>query len=386
MPTRPEAPVHSEEAEFLGPNDDRWYRTQIPDWIALCPQVNHTAYRLYVIIRSLILEKQPKKVRLLSHEQLAFLLPGPNGKPSGVRTVKDALQVLTEVGLISNPDGERIITSSGKGTIRTRRRYQLHDWPTAELALKVWRNAFDKLDAFTEDWRETRTDVFAGEDVGRNSAPRTEQPCDTAQASAVPTPDGAGGDVSAGQFVGRNSAKAGRDSARRRRNSARHADVTSDDATSLKQFPEGSPSSSSGGTQDSREEEEEQPSARTTGVTPLDLVLAATDATEAEARELVEILRPEAKKSLGGFIRTLADRGDLSHRLWLLRRERVPQPRTGASEAAGPDAVCAEHREPLDCPVCVVLHPRMAQRLLDRFGPVRRPDLVARLAPADASS
>ncbi|MGW9351745.1 hypothetical protein [Nocardiopsis flavescens] len=142
-------------------------------------------------------------------------------------------------------------------------------------------------------------------------------------------------------------------------------------------------SSSSGGTQGSGKEEEEPPSARTTGTTPLELVLAATDATEAEARALVEVLRPEAKKSLGGFIRTLATRGDLDHRLWLLRRERAPQPRMGASEATGPDAVCSEHREPLDCPVCAVLHPRMAQLLLNKFGPVRRPDLAARLAPAD---
>src|SRR5699024_4907429 len=169
----------TEAFEFFSYSDECWYSTQIPDWIALCPQVTHTAYRLYVIVRSLILEKQPKKVRLLSDEQLAFLLPGPNGKPSGVRTVKDDLKVLTDVGLVCNPDGERIVTSRGKVSISTRRRYQLHDWPTAKVAMTVWRNTFDKLDAYTEDWRETRTDVFPGQNVMQNSAPRTDQGNDT---------------------------------------------------------------------------------------------------------------------------------------------------------------------------------------------------------------
>src|SRR5690625_4434278 len=294
----------TEDVEFIGPNDDGWYRTQIPDWIALCPQVTHTAYRLYVIVRSLILEKRPtKKVRLLSHEQPAFLLPGPNGKPSGVRTVKDALQVLTQIGLVSNPDGERIVTSGGKGVIHTRRRYQLHDWPTVKVSMTVWRNSFDKLDAFTQDWRQTRTDVFAGENVGRDSAPRSDQAQDTGSGTPDATPQD---DVSAGENVGRDSARRRRDSARRRRDSARrrrdsarNADTTSDDVAPLKQFPQGVSSSSGGSStspapQDPGEEEEENsPTAKKTP-DAAETVMARTDATAEEAEAVVDAIETEA--------------------------------------------------------------------------------------------
>jgi hypothetical protein len=356
MSTHPETP-DTDEAEFVGPTDDGWYRTQIPDWIALCPQVNHTAYRLYVIIRSLILEKQPRKVRLLSHEQLAFLLPGPNGKPSGVRTVKDALQVLTEVGLVSNPDGERIVTSGGKGVIHTRRRYQLHDWPTAKVAMTVWRNAFDKLDAFTKDWRETRTDVFAGENVGRNSAPRSDQAPDIGEEALDATPTG---DVSAGQFVGRNSAKTGRDSARRRRNSARHADTTSNDADSLKQFPQGA-SSSSGITGTSptpvgaREDEDESPTATTASVTAQD-VMSRTDASAEEAEAVLDAIESDAERrkvDVGSLRRYVAefDARDLNRFLRKIRAQRTPEPRTGASVPRA-RTVCAMHGIQGACPAC----------------------------------
>lgn len=63
----------------------------------------------------------------------------------------------------------------------------------------------------------------------------------------------------------------------------------------------------------------------------MDLISAETDATEDEAQKLVEMLRSEATKSLGGFIRRLADNGDLDHRLWLLRRQGAPQARVGGT-------------------------------------------------------
>ncbi|MEE2040920.1 hypothetical protein Q8791_27235 [Nocardiopsis sp. CT-R113] len=90
-------------------------------------------------------------------------------------------------------------------------------------------------------------------------------------------------------------------------------------------------------------EEEESPSAETQrGVLPVDLVVEATDATHEEAQQLVEVLRPEAKKSLGGLIRRMAEKGDLDHRLWLLRRQRAPQSRAGAT-GDGRAARCSLH-------------------------------------------
>lgn len=382
MSPTPTGPV--EEAEFVGPNDDGWYRTQIPDWIVLCPKVNHTAYRLYVIVRSLILEKQPKKVRLLSHEQLAFLLPGPNGKPSGVRTIKDALQTLTEVGLVSNPDGERIVTSGGKGKIHTRRRYQLHDWPTVQTAMTVWRNSFDKLDAFTEDWRDTRTDIFPGHIVGRNSAPRTDQPCEAGESTPDTT---ASEDVSAGQFVGRNSAKPGRDSARRRRNSARNADSTSEDTTPLKQFPQGVSSSSGGSastpTPQEPGEEEDAPTVRTT-TSVAQAVMDRTGATADEADAVLAAIEDHAERNtieIGSISRYIAgfDDSDLRRHLKKIRAQRASESRTEANEAAGPDARCREHHEPMPCAVCGTSSKPVLVGLLKKYGRARRPDIAQRL-------
>ena len=374
----------TEEVEFIGPNDDGWYRTQIPDWIALCPQVTHTAYRLYVIVRSLILEKRPtKKVRLLSHEQLAFLLPGPNGKPSGVRTVKDALQVLTQIGLVSNPDGERIVTSGGKGVIHTRRRYQLHDWPTVKVSMTVWRNSFDKLDAFTQDWRQTRTDVFAGENVGRDSAPRSDQAQDAGSGTPDATPQD---DVSAGENVGRDSARRRRDSARRRRDSARNADTTSDDVAPLKQFPQGVSSSSGGSTtsptpEDSGEEDDDSPTAekKPRGVRPVDLIQDLTDATDDDAQALWESIRPNVRTSPGGLIRHMAANGDLDYRLGEIRAQRASESRTEANQATEADTTCQEHREQLPCIVCDTAPRPVLNGLLKKYGPIRRPDIAHRL-------
>ena len=56
--------------ELVGPTNEGWYRTQIPDWIALHPDLKDGAFRLYVILRSLILEKQKTKIRVLSYDQI----------------------------------------------------------------------------------------------------------------------------------------------------------------------------------------------------------------------------------------------------------------------------------------------------------------------------
>lgn len=121
--------------------------------------------------------------------------------------------------------------------------------------------------------------------------------------------------------------------------------------------PSGSSSSGSADTthasNTSVDEEDETPSAGTQrGVLPMDLIVEATDATREEAQELVEVLRPEAKKSLGGLIRRMAEKGDLDHRLWLLRRQRAAQARTGAS-GNGRAARCAVHDpNPVPCGSC----------------------------------
>ncbi|MFD3685426.1 helix-turn-helix domain-containing protein [Nocardiopsis sp. NPDC058631] len=153
--------------------------------------------------------------------------------------------------------------------------------------------------------------------------------------------------------------------------------------------PSGSSSSGAASTTPSpvasAEEEEGTPSAGTErwGVLPIDLVVEATDATREEAAALVEILRPEAKKSLGGLIRRMAQKGDLDHRLWLLRRQSAPQARTGGSGRA---ARCALHvPSPVPCGSCradLAVVGDTAQAVIDLYtslGPdaaTLRPDLA----------
>ncbi|TMZ71236.1 hypothetical protein EMG21_27620 [Klebsiella pneumoniae] len=101
----------------------------------------------------------------------------------------------------------------------------------------------------------------------------------------------------------------------------------------------------------------------------MDLVLAATDATPDEAQQLVEILRPEAKTSLGGLIRLMAENGDLTHRLWRLRRQRASEGRTEASGGARP-AVCGLHGCQLPCGPCrgdLNAGGECAQRVVDMY-------------------
>lgn len=152
----------SETIALTGPDNGRWHFTQIPDWIALCPDLKDGGFRLYCILRSLIIEKQDDHVRVLTHDQIASLMVGKNGKPSTVSTVKALLRNLEDVGLIEHPDGTRMASPTGRGNPNAKLRYRLNDWPDKQR-YAGWRNAFDKLDWYTADWEQTRTDV-AGPD------------------------------------------------------------------------------------------------------------------------------------------------------------------------------------------------------------------------------
>ncbi|QVJ03097.1 hypothetical protein KGD82_13765 [Nocardiopsis eucommiae] len=220
----------NETLEFAGPVNDGWYRTQIPDWIALNPELKDGSFRLYCILRALILEKQKNRIRVLSHEQIAFLAVGKNGKPASISTIKALLANLQEVGLIANPDGSRIVTSSGPGSIQSRRRYQFSDWPTSSSSYTGWRNAFDKLDAYTDDWRDSRTDVSRGRFDSQKTDPRDDQQGNT---------------PGAGHLEGQKSDGHGQKSDLDSQKSGENPSLTSEDVPSLKEIPEGVTSTSS---------------------------------------------------------------------------------------------------------------------------------------------
>lgn len=375
----------NESFELAGPEDDRWYRTQIPDWIALNPELKDGAFRLYCILRALILEKQKNRVRVLSHEQIAFLSVGKNGKPTSISTVKVLLANLQEVGLVTNPDGSRIVTSSGPGTIRSRRRYQLADWPNSPEAYTGWRNAFDKLDAFTDDWRQSRTDVPPGQVEGQFSNLD-------------------------GQKTGGHGQKSNDDGQK----TGKKPPLTSNDAPSLKEFPEGGSSSSAGAAQSeggapATPEEEETPQEKNTPPTP---ERTGPDAREVKAAAIVasrladaeggaptpqeipavlEHIRDEAAKTRTNiaFIDTWVSGrglGTLKRDLAAVRaRQATPQaPTPSGSPAekapARERATCPIHRQELACLPCkgdLAAGGVEAQAVLDSYfaDPDARPDL-----------
>lgn len=219
----------TETIEFSGPDTGGWHFTQIPDWIPLHPDLKDGAFRLYCILRSLISEKQDEKVRVLSHDQIAFLAVGKNGKPLSASAVKGLLRNLHEVGLVDNPDGKRIVTSTGNGGIETRRRYRLTDWPDRASYLG-WRNARAKLAGYSPQWRDSRCDAAPGAVDGQKSDPRADQQRNT---------------ETAGHLVGQKSDRAGQKSVRRGQKSVGGEAVTSGNAPSNKSLEEASLRSSS---------------------------------------------------------------------------------------------------------------------------------------------
>lgn len=181
--------------------------TPIRDWTMLHPELRGTPFQLYAIMRSLVVDKAAEQLsRRVTIDQLCWLLPGVNGKPTSETAVKDALKVLDRLGLVTNPDSERLVTSTGKGGVEVRRRFQINDLPPD--GFHGWRNAWDKLNDYREDWRTSPPEPPRIEHPfkGRNSDPCTDQ---------------AKQGETAGRFKGRNSDDRNRNSDDPHRNSDR---------------------------------------------------------------------------------------------------------------------------------------------------------------------
>lgn len=126
----------SEEFELHGPDDDGWHYTVLMDWIVLNEDITNTAYRLYVIMRSLCSEKAAP-VRRLRREELRLLLPGVNGKECKLTALKDAISCLERNGLV-----ERLDPAVSGGIPR----WKVCNMPKHPEKYTGWRNARDKLD------------------------------------------------------------------------------------------------------------------------------------------------------------------------------------------------------------------------------------------------
>lgn len=136
------------DQEFLlhGPDDGGWHHTVMRDWIAVCPDIGPTAFRLYAIVRSLVIDKRGS-VRKLTLMELCQLLPGPNGKPSSVGRIRDAIRELSAVGLFTTPQGGPVTTTSSKRATERPILIRINDFPSDPGAYQGPKNTFAVLDA-----------------------------------------------------------------------------------------------------------------------------------------------------------------------------------------------------------------------------------------------
>lgn len=167
MSTQP-VPDHTDDSvliELYGPENDGWYTSRISDWIGVCDDLRDPDARGYLVLRALVYEKFKKPVRNLTLAILCELIPGPNGKPSSQGRVRGILKALSDVGLISTPEGGPIKTSSRPGAAGKPIRIRINDMPKEGYA--GWRNVEAKL-----KWLQAGK---PGLGAGQNSDPAAQE-------------------------------------------------------------------------------------------------------------------------------------------------------------------------------------------------------------------
>ena len=181
-PRREGVPNHSEAevlVELYGPENDGWYSSRILDWISLCDDLRDPDTRGYLVLRALVYEKYKKPIRNLTLSLLCELIPGPNGKASSQGRVRGILKALSDVGLVSTPEGGPLKTSSRASAAGKPLRIRINDMP--QEGYPGWRNAEAKLKwlqagkPFMGAGQNSDPVCGSGEDgseAGRNSDPR----------------------------------------------------------------------------------------------------------------------------------------------------------------------------------------------------------------------
>ncbi|WP_042404395.1 hypothetical protein [Streptacidiphilus carbonis] len=159
----PAAPAESDELlfEFSGTITDYWSYTMVRDYVMLMPGMTHTAYRLYGLLRSMMTEasRRPRSgMRRMTIDQLCWLLPGPNDKSMSISAMYDVLKTLADLNLVVPKDTVELAGITAlKGKMRAAqgisRGFTVNDLPP-DAEHVGWRNAWDKLDAYTPNWRD----------------------------------------------------------------------------------------------------------------------------------------------------------------------------------------------------------------------------------------
>jgi hypothetical protein len=118
--------------------------TQVPDWLILCERINPTAFRLWCILRSMQFEGGPPGIPPLTLDQVCWLLPGVNEKPTSKSRAREALDALLAEGLLMD--------TSPAGTSRAgARSYLAVDAPQRAMG---WTGARRKLSRYHRWWRK----------------------------------------------------------------------------------------------------------------------------------------------------------------------------------------------------------------------------------------
>jgi hypothetical protein len=205
--------THGDDDDFVprkivDPNDIGFNFAQVMQWVALHPDIPHTAFRVYCVLRALYTHK--RDLRSISKDQLRFMIPGVNGKPMSMTVLNDALKVLAEFELVTNPDGKRHTwrlrePGTNRFVARTEWTFQLGQLPPEGDGFTGWRNVFDKHDAYPGPGWDKKPQVTSA----------TENPVED-------LPLAAGDSLSqgsAGRGHNRNSGRVDRNSETRDRNS-----------------------------------------------------------------------------------------------------------------------------------------------------------------------
>ena len=194
--------AHEQEqaVELIGPKQDGLYSSQLHDWIPLCPRLSDSAVRLYWIMRSLVIEKYGP-VRKITLAELRHLLPAkPAGegepvKPSSHSRIRTLLRMLSDVGLVSTPEGDRLTTSSRAKASLGPLRIRINDLPPA--GYDGARNAFAQLDHIRPAARTT-----ARQALDHEEQLAAAEPAVSAQRAAGRKSNPPAGEEGAGQEFG----------------------------------------------------------------------------------------------------------------------------------------------------------------------------------------
>lgn len=182
----------SQTAELYAPETGGLYTSQLHDWIPLCPQLRDSAARLYWTMRALVVEKYGP-VRKLTLRELCYLLPakpvkpGEKAAPSSLARIRSLLSELSDVGLISTPEGGPVKTSSRASASASALRIRINDKP--KPGYDGPRNAFALLDAVRKPAAEAAATAIRKERE-RAEQKRTERA--EADAGQISSPQDAG--------------------------------------------------------------------------------------------------------------------------------------------------------------------------------------------------